>query len=713
MPRQKHQKSRICQIQRLSERRLLASDLPLEGSPTDSLLAEVRVGDPVFFSRATPSAAITGAELIAPEGGTRTLVDNNDGFRIEVVPGRNLRNQTGAMAAVKRAAAQWEAMLNDPITLSIQIDLQFRNTTRLPNEDLPTETLGVANPSVTELTYAEVRQAMQNDGLVEQDDSILRSLPSPESIEFAYPGSIRYEEKINLTKANLKALGLHNESFDDELGVVDGKILLNPEADRPNDPHRFDYDKSDGISEGKYDFESLVVHEIGHVLGFISSVDQIDQAVQSGVSDTAIAPSTLDLFRFRSLPGPNNPRTPAAFSKSRRELRPSTPAIIDFVMSDGWSTLANEYPVELGEATGQIEPLVTFGYQASHWQNADLFGSSIGVMAPTLPLQTASPISNVDLRLFDLIGYDILPPGEPVDAPILSDDAIPPSNQRTVAIDVLANDKNNTRPLDLSSLRIVEPPAGGSVQIDPASGFIVFSAEPGFEGEDTFAYSVADDRGIYGVPALVSLQIIGASIDDAPIATDDFVLARQNQSVFFNPLTNDRDNDSTLSFSRLLVTVTPSNGTVRSENNQLVYTPRSGFSGDDSLTYTITDNDGNASSAVVRITVGAPLQPEVIPGIPITLMQRSDISGDNRVTAMDALMIINFISRHSEVSNIIEPPDQTHDVNGDGHVTALDALTVINLLAQGSTRNQITTAKADDTDIEPRFFNDTKVTTLF
>jgi len=58
-----------------------------------------------------------------------------------------------------------------------------------------------------------------------------------------------------------------------------------------------------------------------------------------------------------------------------------------------------------------------------------------------------------------------------------------------------------------------------------------------------------------------------------------------------------------------------------------------------------------------------------------------DVNDDGRVTALDALLIINSLSRHGAgpISGF-PSPDRFYDVNGDGRITALDALLVINFL---------------------------------
>ncbi len=61
-----------------------------------------------------------------------------------------------------------------------------------------------------------------------------------------------------------------------------------------------------------------------------------------------------------------------------------------------------------------------------------------------------------------------------------------------------------------------------------------------------------------------------------------------------------------------------------------------------------------------------------------------DVNGDGRVSALDALMIINELSGRSSQGRIVAGSELTGtsslDANGDGYVTALDALMVINHL---------------------------------
>jgi len=89
--------------------------------------------------------------------------------------------------------------------------------------------------------------------------------------------------------------------------------------------------------------------------------------------------------------------------------------------------------------------------------------------------------------------------------------------------------------------------------------------------------------------------------NNAPVANDDNASTQYETPVEIDVLANDTDEDGDSLYIKSITQ--PENGKVEGEDNgNLVYTPNSGFSGDDSFEYTITDNQDEAS-ATVKVTV--------------------------------------------------------------------------------------------------------------
>ncbi|MFV0472826.1 MAG: Ig-like domain-containing protein, partial [Pikeienuella sp.] len=119
--------------------------------------------------------------------------------------------------------------------------------------------------------------------------------------------------------------------------------------------------------------------------------------------------------------------------------------------------------------------------------------------------------------------------------------------------------------------------------------------------------------------------------NNAPAATDDSATTGYETAVTIDVLANDTDADS----DPLTVSAvgTAANGTVEIVDGQVVYTPNAGFSGSDSFTYTVSDDEGATDTGNVSVTVGdAPT-----PSTPVV-----SITADKTVVTEDGLDAVTF-----------------------------------------------------------------------
>jgi len=326
------------------------------------------------------------------EAGTRgsSLVG---GFTIVITPGATLSEPeyTGALAAFNRAAAQWEALISDPITVNIDADL----------DALPPNVIGSTDSVMLQGEFHEIRDVMIADAADEPDDGIVAHLPTVLQYSALVPdveeGEFTLDEHLVATKANLKAMGF--TGLDDEFGTSDGTITFSTDFS-------FDFDNSNGVDPGKMDFETVAAHEIGHVLGFVSQVDEVDALLEDletlfeTEESIALKASVLDLFGFAN-DTPDDPSSASEFTTFPRLLTPGNDGIFDQI-----------YPADDSDA----EILLSEGFfngdgrQASHWKDNNLTGILIGIMDPTLANGDVWQITDSDLRALDLIGYDMIVP---------------------------------------------------------------------------------------------------------------------------------------------------------------------------------------------------------------------------------------------------------------------------------------------------------------
>ena len=337
-----------------------AQDARASGACCANMLPHTHALDAFIDDASTPAVTPASTSFATATGS----------FDIVINAGSTLSANAAALAAFNRAAAQWESFISDPIQVTISADLA----------PLAPNVLGSAGSVIITRHYSIVRDAMVFDASDEADDAVVAALPT--SPNFILPDDGIPTTDLRMTRANMKALGLLASDT-----ATDATITL-------SSTFSFDFDNSDGVSAGAWDFETIAAHEIGHALGFQSAVDELN------TGNTVFArPMTLDLFRFED-GGANDPGTLAEFTIMPRNLVPGATAITD--------DLTNEWRMSTG-TTGAGYPGAD-GRQASHWKADELTGELIGVLDPTIPSARIYAISAADLRALDLIGYEIAIP---------------------------------------------------------------------------------------------------------------------------------------------------------------------------------------------------------------------------------------------------------------------------------------------------------------
>ena len=185
------------------------------------------------------------------------------------------------------------------------------------------------------------------------------------------------------------------------------------------------------------------------------------------------------------------------------------------------------------------------------------------------------------------------------DAPVPVDDTVTTDEDVAVVISPLVNDYDpDGTGLTVS---VLTAPDSGSVSVSGSD--ITYAPNTNFNGLDSIEYQV-EEVGANNQTASAWIHITVTPVNDLPDAIDDAVTVLEDNSVTIDPLVNDLDPD------RGGLTIThitgPENGSATvNAGSTIDYTPDADFFGADSITYTISDVDGDLDSAILRITVTA------------------------------------------------------------------------------------------------------------
>ncbi len=191
----------------------------------------------------------------------------------------------------------------------------------------------------------------------------------------------------------------------------------------------------------------------------------------------------------------------------------------------------------------------------------------------------------------------IVPPVA-VDPPVAVNDQINAiEDQDTIISGVLTNDQN----IGASRITSIDATtAQNGTVVDNRDGTYTYQPVDGFTGVDTFAYTVCDKET---TPNCSTATVeITVTDEGTPVASNDTVLIVQNTSVLISNLL---ENDELIDDSELTaINTTATLGTAElNANGSISYTAPNGFTGEDTIEYSLCDDDAVASCVTGIITI--------------------------------------------------------------------------------------------------------------
>jgi len=213
----------------------------------------------------------------------------------------------------------------------------------------------------------------------------------------------------------------------------------------------------------------------------------------------------------------------------------------------------------------------------------------------------------------------------------------------------------------------VSAPAKGTVTIS-ANGLFEYTPDASFEeGTDRFIYQVCDD----GNPSACSKATVYITLirNKKPELVDDLATTTMDKPVSGNLLANDIDPNGDQLILKLTPVSGPSNGTVLLKaDGSYTYTPKTGFVGQDQITYEVCDNGNPPACAQGVLTI------KVEKAVPVITdrIATNDVNITFKNTAVSGNVLTNdagFYGYNSNVAMYSEPVNGLVNLAADGLYT--------------------------------------------
>ena len=254
------------------------------------------------------------------------------------------------------------------------------------------------------------------------------------------------------------------------------------------------------------------------------------------------------------------------------------------------------------ETNGDPKLIATVTFTAKAAGNANIRSEAADVVGNEVLLYTrttAVPNSQIDYGAASLaVGANFQ----------VANDAFNFSEDASVqSLNVLANDTISGSTV-LTITAVGSPSGTGTVTIASDGKTLNYTPGTNFSGAESFTYTVRNQDNVTLV-GTVTVQV--AEVNDPPIANNDVInIVSGSSNNVLNVLTNDATGVDAPALETLRVSNvgTPNQGgtvTIGSSGLNLLYTPKAGFTGTETVTYTLSDGRGGTATGTASMTVGA------------------------------------------------------------------------------------------------------------